>query len=400
MLTSSRGRLGAWIVILSIAGYPLVSAVSYLIGIENRPLSIAMRGALLIISLFVLMRFFSIRITPRVGAFWIAWWMFWIFYLARLLLDFYFNPSALQLPPSEYAIFSIGVCLIPAVAAALGNVNRTADYALNRLIWLMVVGTLLNLYIIFYLQNTGVEIDFGSLRVETETLNPIAIGHLGASILLLVFWKFNCGTGQSTIHRFFLFLAALVAVIAVVSSGSRGPVFSLVVALAVYAGSLPRHFFSRLTLFILWALFIVVLFNIDKLASTFLFSRLSEGVFEDDARSLLLGGAFDIIKSNPLFGGGVEPLETYPHNLVVESFLVFGVFTGLPFVFMIVSVLKMLLTIARVNSGRFWVCILFVQYLVAAMFSGALYTSNIFWILMALTVSLSAVSVSRCNAMR
>lgn len=382
-------------------GYPLVAAVSQLLGVENRPISVAMRAVLLLFCFILMIRFPPSRILRSTGPFWFAWWCFWGLYLLRLALDAFLNPEALKLPVSEYAIFAIGVCLVPGISAVLGNVKAGVDFSLKRLIWLMAVGIILNLFLIFSAQS-GADIDPGALRAETEVLNPIALGHLGISALLLAHWKVN-DSQPSMLLFCLLAVAVAVAILAVVSSGSRGPVLAYLGALALYAFVLPTHFFSRTTLFGVAVFLVFVAFNVDMLVSTFLFERLSGQLFEDDARTKLLGDALDLIKTHPILGAGIEPLETYPHNLIVESFVAVGAGAGLLLCFMIGFAIRRTVAVARVDKSRFWICLLFLQYLAGAMLSGAIYFSNIFWVLMALTVTLSVGSdrgVSRAKLVR
>lgn len=397
----SSGWLESWVITLTIVGYPLVAAASQLLGVENRPISVAMRAVHLLLSFILLIRFSPSRILRSTGPFWFAWWCFWGLYLLRLASDAFFNPAALKLPVSEYAVFAIGVCLIPGISVVLGNVKAGVDFSLSRLIWLMAVGILLNLFVIFFIQGAS-DIDPGALRAETEVLNPIALGHLGVSLLLLVHWKVN-DSRPSVLLLSLLAVVATVAILAVISSGSRGPVLGYLGALAFYALVLPAHFLSRFTLFGAALSLIVVAFNVDTLVSTFFFERLSGQFFEDDARTKLLGDALELIKTHPVLGAGIDPLETYPHNLIVESFVAFGVGTGLLFCFMIIFAIRRTVALARIDRSRFWICLLFIQYLVGAMLSGAIYLSNVFWVFMALTVTLSVESnrvVSKASFVR
>lgn len=386
----SSGSVEAWILTLTMAGYPIVASVSQLFDMENRWLSISMRTLLLIICSYLLVRFFPMHLCRRTIKFWFAWWFFWIIYLIRLVLDTIYNSDALQLPAWEYMIFAFGTCMIPASVSVLGNVKGSVVFSLPRLQLFMVLGLMLNLFFVFFIQTDVSDIDLSVLRVETITLNPITIGHLGVSVLLLALWKANDCNHLSLMGWFSIIFAAIVAVIAVISSGSRGPFISFFAALALYITILPKHFFTKLTLFGFTFFLVFILFNMEKLGSTFLFERISEHLLEDNIRTMLISNAFDIIINHPLFGGGIEPLETYPHNLIVESFLVLGIFTGLPFCFMVFYAIRKTWDVAQVNRSSFWVCLLFTQYFIAAMFSGSIYLSNVFWVLMVLVVSLSA----------
>lgn len=389
---NSSGRLESWILLFTIVGYPIVAAISQIFGFENRPLSIVMRGILLGVAILLFARFFTTPFHRKTLSFWFVWWFFWILYISRLVLDVFLYPEALKLPASEYLFFSVGVCLIPSVAASFGNVNAGALRSINILLFLMVIGLVLNVSYGIFGISANADIALEGLRVETETLNPIAIGHLGASVLLLTLWKANEEIRLSIVKISILILFASIAIVAIISSGSRGPMVALVISTVVYATIMPRHFLSPITILLPICFLIFAIYNLDNLMSTFFINRISDHLFVDDIRTRLLREAFDAIISNPLTGSGIDPLETYPHNLIVESFVVFGVLSGLTFCYVVTYALVSMKKIARDNSRNFWVCILFVQYFVGAMFSGSIYFSNIFWVLLVLTVSLSGFS--------
>lgn len=389
--TGSVGRLESWVVLLTIAGYPIVAGLSQLLGVENRPLSIAMRVVVLGIATLLIVRFFFSPICKKTISFWCAWWFFWCLYLFRLTLDSLMYSDSLNLPPSEYAIFSVGTCFIPALAVTLGNVYDGVNRSLKNLLWLLIIGLILNLYLIFFSNLSNTDIVLQELRVETETLNPITIGHLGVSTLLLVLWQANDCRRMSFFKIGLLCVFGMVAIVAIVASGSRGPIVAFIISTVVYSLMLPRHFFSRKTIFAIVCLILFGIYNSEKLLSTFFISRIFDHLFEDNARMALLNSAFEIIKNNLFLGGGIDPLETYPHNLIVESFIVYGLWTGFLFCYLVFFSLNRVRIFAINNSKQFWVAILFIQYFVAAMFSGAIYLSSIFWVLMALTVSSSFV---------
>lgn len=383
-----------WILVFTLVGYPIVAACSSILGIENRPISIAVRAVILVLVAFAVIVWLPRGIKRENLFFWAAWWVFWFAYILRLLVDSMLNPAALRLPLSEYFVFTVGVCLLPSTAAALGDTRINAKLILNKLIWAGALGMTLNLLFIFF-SGGGIGIDTAeTLRVESEVLNPIAIGHLGVSIFLLVFWRFSnsgsihFGTGS------LLLISLLIAVAGIISSASRGPLLALVIALGVYAMVLPRYFFSKAILALIFAGALLVIYFFAQGYEIFFFTRIFEGIFEDSARFDLLSGAARLILENPLIGAGIEPMESYPHNLIVESFLAYGLVTGLPFLFMVIFSVSRVSAVARLNREYFWVCLLFVQYLIGGMVSGSLYSSWAFFTMMVLVVSIPLHTVS------
>lgn len=79
----------------------------------------------------------------------------------------------------------------------------------------------------------------------------------------------------------------------------------------------------------------------------------------------------------------------YPHNVAIESFMATGIFGGTAFCLILVWS-----TIAAVRLSRrpaaLWVSLLFLQQLIAALVSGALYLSLGMWMFAVAVVALDA----------
>lgn len=388
---SSTGKFESWILILTIAGYPIVAGMSQLTGIENRPISIGMRALLLTICILVLARFHFTQLFRRNMLFWFAWWTFWIAYLIRLGIDTFLIPTELQLANTEYWFFAVGTCLIPGVASSRGNTTGAIRYATQKLYWLIVLGAALNIAVMITSQ--AIE-NFDTLRAETEVLNPIALGHLGTSILLMAIWKISEFPKTSFLERIAIYVCCAFAAFTLFVSASKGPILALFFALSLYAAIRPREFFSRDLIAFLLLLLIIGALNFSTLEDSFIVSRFTEGVFNDSVRIGLISQAIQLFQSSPIFGAGIEPLNTYPHNLIIESFLSFGLLTGIPFCTMLICTFSRIISLARHKECTFWVSLLFVQYCIAAMFSGSLYGSYIFWVLMVLVIAQPVRSTS------
>lgn len=379
----STGRLESWVLALSIAGYPLVAGLSQLTGTDNRLLSIAMRAALLALSLLLLVKFPFVRLSRKNILFWSAWWFFWAAYVLRLAGDTVLAPTELPLASSEYWLFAIGTCLLPAIAVSRGNAVGATEHAFTKTHWMLVFAAALNLIVLFAQRAIG---DVDTLRAETEVLNPIALGHMGVSILLMSLCRLNEGGREHRSGHFAIYASCAIAAFTIFISASKGPLISLTCALLMYAISRPNRFFSRYLLAAIFAVPLVIAVNFDTIQNSFLVARIADGIFSDSARIELLSGAATLIANSPFVGAGIEPLASYPHNLVVESFLAFGLLTGIPFCVLIFTALTRSVALAR-RRNSLWGALLFVQYGVAAMFSGSLYGSYVFWVLMVWAIS-------------
>ncbi len=385
---------GAWVLTLTIAGYPLVAAVSGLTGVENRTLSILMRAFIVFLSLWTVLRYFRFEINRNLNTFWVAWWVFWLLYVFRLWIDSFLGLPTLKVPPWEYALFAIGACLLPALAVAMGDTQQLVKRALPLTMVTVAIALAMNLYLVFFGSAEGGDPleRLIRLRLDTETLNPIALSQLGVTLLILVAWVAKESRGISLLSRGLLLGFAALGFAAAVAGGSRGPAVSLIITLAIFVLFRLRTFISAGSALIVVSLTALAAVYSELMAETVLLTRMADELFKDDIRTGLMMEAIDAIRQHPFVGNGIEPLWTYPHNLLVESFLVTGVFGGMGFVVVLLFALRQIPVIANSNPQYFWIALLLTQYAIAAMLTGSLYMSNVFWVLLALSAALGVSS--------
>jgi O-antigen ligase len=345
----------------------------------------------LLLSLVVLARSrWSSHATPA-SVFWFAWWLFWILYLMRLMYDGAMQPSALKLPLSEYISFALGASLLPALAMAGRHALDMAERLFVPLLVACVIGLLLNLWAIFFHQGLLAQLQLSELRAESETLNPITIGHLGATVVLLAVWQLLEPAQTRARKRILLpVLLILIGLASLAASGSRGPVLALLFALLAAFAVLGRRSLRLLLALIAIALLVGLLASkggLDlELESLFLFERLSGAAFVDEERAQLLAEGWQAFQTHPLTGAGTEPLATYPHNIVLESFMAVGIVGGIAFSTVFVLALIHAVKLVRAHPRLSWLSLLLLQYAVGAMFSGSLSQSTALWLLMTLVV--------------
>ncbi len=387
---STPSRIASVVLAASIAGYAIVSPVSVILEVENRPISVGFRVVLLIASMWVASQalFGGTRGFP--GRVWVPLFFFWSIYLARLVADLLIAPIGTLMSSYEYLSLCISSTVAPMVAilfAPSESLRRS-----RWLIWvLLVVASVTNLLLGF---GPGAEVVELTGRLQSPTLNPISLGHVGASLAILVASRLMVRDRYSS-RRVGLAEGGslLVGLLVMSASNSRGPIVAFLVALGFMSMSTGRGSsvarIGGISIALLGTLSLVV-FYLDEHLHFQVFSRLHslldpETDVTGSDRLALIGQAWNQFLEFPLFGSAFVELESrsYPHNLLVESFMATGLAGGALFGFLLASaVVQSIHLVRRVPEAK-WIGLLCVQYTAGAMFSGSLYSSTAMWCLWA-----------------
>lgn len=393
------------VLVLTLVGYPLIAPISLVLEIQNQLISIPFRALVLFLSLFVITKGILLRGRFPSGPFWMVWWIFWGLYISRIVIDGFLNPEALRLSLSEYIIYAIGMSLLPALALSIKLDDSILKRALIGIIVLGALGAVLNIWLIASQRELITVSDLTAGRLDSDTLNPISLAHLGVTVLILSAWMLVRVETRGLMKHVLLIICFLIGLGAALAGASRGPLLALVFILPMimYMAFINLHNRNLLRLSVI----IIVCFsglawlltNTEPIAA---FGRMQESLFTDDARMDLYVAGWNLFLNNPILGAGTEPLGFYPHNVILESFMLFGVFSGLLFVTVVVISLLASVKIFFRHPRNSWISLLYVQYLVGAMLSGALYTEAAMWTLMVLVVSCLASlrdekSVRKCH---
>lgn len=392
-----RSRVASLALALTVVGYPLAAVLAEItVGAESgRVVTVPYRALVLLVSLllFVMTPFALGRF--RHPVFWTMWWTFWCLYLFRLLMDTLISPVQLPQAVTEYLLYGIGTTFLPAVGLAIGARHLDHVRAPRFMLLLACIGIVAGLAHI--LNSRGVsDIDvLAASRLESAMLNPISLGHLGATAIILSGWRLLWGGRSTASTKLYLIAAMTLGLAALVTGGSRGPVLALIVACGMIA--LAQRLILMPTLAITGIAALIALFGFVSETPLLVVERLTTSAFEDSSRENLLALAWQAFLLDPLIGAGIDPIESYPHNLVVEAFLVNGVVSGVLFSGLLISSLWIAFATAAASRERAWLPALYAQYATSILFSGNIYGSNIFWCLMAAVVAWSFVP-SPCPA--
>ncbi len=282
----------------------------------------------------------------------------------------------------QFWIFTILVTLLPAISFAAGfkfieekNLIKYGLYA-----GVFAVG----LSIFAYLGTVGY--DFSSLysgrmslisdNLDLSVLNPITIGHTGVSLILLSF-AYSVRFGfLNRINILIISTGYTIGFVALIASGSRGPVLSLLACMIFSFLLKGISYKGALYVFLL----LLAIFLTTNFSDIYIFERMHDNLFKDDARDTILINTFILIRENFFTGSGVFAMDAYPHNLIIESLLVLGFF-GFCFFVIIVLISIYYACIMYKRNLSIIFPLLYIQYFVFYMVSGSISEALMFWLI-------------------
>lgn len=391
-MTVKISSLCALIFAISIAGYAFVASLATAFGQESTLLSILMRAFLLSVSVLAICYSAKARLNTLTACILLPL----IIYGVRLATETSFNGRELIHDPSHYWIWFIGVTVLPTLSVLFCREFDHA-FALRALRTILIISAIL----IVLQGSTEVQTlgggSYDTGRSALETLNPISVGHVGATLILVCIWAFFSGTERLTVQRLVLLPAIILGIYVLFISASRGPAVALGFALLCMGVTLNS---KRRVIFIGGAMVMLIpffyyLISIESQTGSSFVERFAviggSNDYSAAIRYATYAFALDDIASNPFLGHGIEvpQLRTYPHNLFIEFYLASGIFGGTMFVLMSFYISVKAFQLIRNGGIAGWAGAVFIHYFISAQFSGAVYSSATFWVSAALVVAAS-----------
>ncbi|MDA8117613.1 MAG: O-antigen ligase family protein [Actinomycetota bacterium] len=378
-----------WALIL--AGYPLVSTLPTILGMDHRLVSLSFRAVVLILSLGLLAVACLERRPARAGLAAMALGGFWALYLLRLLLDTVVAPIPLRMPAGEYWLWAVGVCVFPMLTFLVSGANASLRQARQ---WsLLAAGAATLGALAMSALGQGTPDAEPAMRLGYATLNPISLGELGVSTIVLGLVTVRKGQRSSPRWRLVAVCCIVAGFAAVIGAASRGPLVAMLAVTGLYAvGTVRRKRLLRalvavcLALAAVWAAARVA----KNLLSTDLMGRvrLLEHPESDASAAWRLENvsrAMADFVTHPLLGSSIEDVQSqfYPHNIVVEILMATGIVGGGALIILLAGAMAVALRLLRQGGEGIWVALLFFQHLISANISGSIITSSTFWCLTA-----------------
>jgi hypothetical protein len=310
----------------------------------------------------------------------------WLCLIVRLVHGTLIDPlpGSLGSPVSQVVLLSLGACFLPALAFL--EAPSAATLAVARR-WAMWLG-LFAMVAVLYVGLTGSANAVIFHRLGTTVLNPISVGHLGVSILIL------CLSGSpstaATVRAGRIGLGLLSSAV-VLASVSRGPIAAALVALLLVAfrrrdaGALST---TRLALrvLLLGAVLGVIVYAVVYLQEND-YVDVEERFFDvlqdssAQERAHMLVSAWRGFLDHPWLGSSFVEVHsvTYPHNIVVESLMATGVVGFALLCFNLSGALMAAFGLVRHATPYAWIGLVFIQYVLNGLSSGSLFLDASYW---------------------
>ncbi|TRD11412.1 O-antigen ligase family protein [Erythrobacter insulae] len=386
-----------YLVTWSLAGYFLLAAVTHVLGLDNSTISLIFRaiGGVFagVLIAFAARRRFDLNLLLII--------IFGVAYSTQLALTLHVRgePSALQ--PFAYWAWALGGCIFPAIATylcftadkQLWTVRLVLGVAVASTCFMLVFGSSMSF------ASGGLGVDTG--RWNIPSVNPIAMGHLGATTILVALgWLL--GRSRITIKQMGIAgAAAMAGGLLLLLANSRGPLLALAVCLFILAlARFNRRGTAVLLVVALSGAAVLMATQYDLIVEGVLkrFSLISSG--QDRAtelRFIAFNGAWDQFAGSPLMGDGIEERNTgfYPHNVILEALMATGLVGAIPFVLLLARAVLASWEIVRQNEQLIWLALLQIQYLIAAQLSGSIYQSTALWVTTAAVLAATSKAAVR-----
>ena len=378
----TRVQLVAILVLtFTFSGYQLTAGLTPFVAISNRPVSIALRAAVFFAVLWILPK---VRIHRSDIPFWICWALFCSIYTARLIFDQSYSSKLLRFGLIEYLSWAIGATFLPSIVSVFLDFRKNNLKIFSFIFHSSFVALFLNLY----------QTKFGSLsldsgRAASAILNPISFGQLGLTVLIMSIWALRWRR-----WRVRSVIGCFAGASGVFLSGSKGPILSLCGVMFVYIAANRRKIARKVPAFGIGSVAVLGFLSTRNIDDIYIVRRISNGGFGDSIRVQLLSDSFSLIVENPLLGGGFATKVYYPHNILIEGFLVCGVVSGIPLLICFWIALARIKVWAQVGRSSFWIVLLFMQWFISSLVSGAIESSSVLFTTMTLVVSVSSRLIS------
>tara|TARA_B110000971_G_C19999696_1_gene496168 strand:+ start:319 stop:1491 length:1173 start_codon:yes stop_codon:yes gene_type:complete len=350
-------------------------------------MSHVIRITTVMIGLFLI--FYQGRRLKYPSIFELALLIFLAIYLLRILIDtYYFNLDA-SVGNSKYILIHIFSNLIPVLFFAFipyqrSDLRQFLTYTMNLITLVISVAIISGLsdYLISLALNSH-----GSNRLTTTKISPIQLGHYGVTLFMLLYVSRN----MDKVKRFLRIGMYAISLVAIVLGNSKGPVVALCIVIIIdrfRRSNSSVEFIKNLVFIAMFAILswftLRIGFGIDLLDRFYGITKSTDT--STISRLQSYREAIQLFIESPLIGSQfITSSGGYPHNIILEALMSTGLIgTGL-----LIYVLYQALTIeSNLFKDTISIYLLLVQWLIAFMFSFALYQAVIVFVCLAVLLNI------------
>lgn len=376
---------------LMLSGYAFMAALQSVIGGRNE-LVLLVRAITVILMIRLIWLSLSCGGSYKRNQFyWALGAMFWFMYSIRIVYDLFIVELDLTFGIKEYIVLGFGAGVLPYVAGRYMEFGHEGTRSLGSIVLLISISILL-----VWMEVLGVfpgqaikSVAHG--RLSIGTINPITIGHLGASLVIISSYLIVKNEGKPS-----LYISLLLGIVTAIASGSKGPLLAMLISITTMFlySSQGRFRIGVIPIFFLSSFFLYLIAQSLEVNYGFqTISRVDNALIADttQGRISMVLRAIDQFLSSPLVGSSLEEQIAgfYPHNIVIESFMAGGVLLGSLMTVILIKGFLESFSMVRNRSPRALMGLLFIQYGVGSMVSGAIWSNGAMWLFLGAVLSSS-----------
>ena len=398
-MTNNLNKFSNIYLVFSLVGFLLISVIPSLLGLSNVSYSVPYRIVVLGSSIMIIL--FGAADKNSIVNFkpFYLFLLFWGIYTCRIFYDLEIAGIYIlhEKTNSDYLQLAFGVTFIPALMVVYTNIEKLNFEFI--LLWVY--------RILFVVLLTAIILRSGSDAAGRSAgdleIGILLYGQYGTSLSLLSLFLLmkNKFSAKSIVY----ILGFIIGFITIFISASKSPFFALIFALLVFVffrkGGVKMLLISFLIFCFFYFFFLEIFQMLNNYFPSSFLERLLYAVNEKEygGRENLIVVGFNEFINNPFWGKAMliqTGLQrgTYPHNLIIEAFMATGFIGGSIFTLWILKCFKSLKKIVCNNFNQSWIGLLFLQFLIFGMFSGNLFSSNLFWLSSVLLVAVSNIKIS------
>jgi hypothetical protein len=385
-----------YFIVLLIGGYEVSATLTELLSLSegSSPLVIGARGLTVITGLALFLftpRSEKVSITKSS----IPLLLIMVAYLIRMAIDFeIYNMPSSQGESRQYTFYMLAV-FIPVMFMSVAPVTKERLINLGPAIKSTMVFTVV-LIALAALMINGSTTNGESARLTTGRVDPISISSMAGLLVLYIYTNYN---NHQTSRLLSVAKIDLVIVFfclsLMVMTGSKGPFVALMLTIAFTelikssgVVSIAKYIF----IFCISGGFLY--FAVSNLTSFLLFDRLSSVNSDTElstvSRIMSIQEGLQIFIENPLIGKhAILSTGGYPHNILVELVMAFGVF-GIAFaVGVVANIRKSIQSFLVLERKLLWVPVFTLYFFIMHNFSGSIWTASKLFVIYALLLKLS-----------
>lgn len=392
-----------YFIVLLISGYEFSATLSELMSLSegSSPIVIVARGltVMLGLALFLFaMRSGKVLLTKSL----IPLLLILIGYLIRMAIDFeIYNMPSSQGQKRQYTFYILAV-FFPVIFMSLAPVNK------ERLIELGAVIKSTMLYTVFLIALAAIMVNGSNIsgdvtRLATGRVDPISISSMAGLLVLFIYTNHNNYKKSGLLSLAKLDLVFIFfCLILMVMTGSKGPFVALILTIAFTEFMKSSGIVSAGKFIITFSILGVFLFfAVSNLTNLLLFDRLSSVNSDSElstlSRIISIQEGLGIFIDNPLIGKhAILSNGGYPHNILVELAMAFGIF-GIAFAFSIIAnIRRNILHFVIFERKLLWVPVFTLYFFIMHNFSGSIWTASKLFVIYALLLKLQYRTAKQC----